>query len=141
MADYMRAAIWDRRAVQNRAHGPKSETFWSLVIGEIGALVLGLGQFIPELGPASDFAGGQRANSFVAGSSPNLCSVKIHVVACLSLQLKLPQMARRMNPFSTSSWKVFEAVSFAMWRRRAASRTDMEISPLLDPLKRWASST
>jgi hypothetical protein len=63
------------------------------------------------------------------------------VLAWRSLKLKLPHCIRLMKPLASSSCSAFDAVSFAIFTSLAASRTDSEISPLLNPLKRRASST
>ena len=113
MAYYKRAVIWDRGAVQNRDHSPKPRTLGAQNAATFSRGVPGLGQFVLALGPGSDF-GSHRANSFVASVSPRSWVVKIQVVACFSFQLKLPQMARLMNPFSSSSRNDLVAVSLAM---------------------------
>ena len=55
MAYYMRAAVWDRSAVQNRVHGPGRGTIICLVGRNRVVLVPGLGHRVTDLGPGSIF--------------------------------------------------------------------------------------
>ena len=92
------------------------------------------------LGPDFSFSF-QRMKSFVANSPPWDSSVSIHVLASLSFQLKSPRWLHLMKPFSYSSQRARIAESLAHRISVAASRTEIEICPLLVPLKRFLSAT
>ena len=67
MADYMRAANWDRGTVQDCVHGPKRRTIRDAIRVARLQTVPELGHRVLRLGLGSRFSGDQRAKSFVVG--------------------------------------------------------------------------